>query len=94
MKIRAPRKAKKQAKRLKAVHDAFVMTQAAVSTAMVAIQIARIVSMPNPTLIPGWPALKSLKVAECAMNQADSVKNILSQIKPWQHFVRPKMKHL
>lgn len=87
MRHRAPRKKKKQAKRIKAAHDAFVMTQAAVSTAMGAVQLACIVARPNPTT-------KALEVAECTINQADAIKKILSQIKPWQHFVKPKMTHL
>lgn len=94
MKVRAPRKAKKQAKRLKSAHDATVMIKAALSTAMHTIQLAHIASRPIPKFDPGAIPLKSVDVAQTVMHAAESMQNILSEIKPWQHFVKPKMRHL
>lgn len=94
MTIRAPRKAKKQAKKLVAVHNGMVMMQAAVSAAMHAVQVAHIASRPTPTFIPSDISQKALSVAEVCIDGAKSMQSIMSEIKTWHHFVKPKMRHL
>lgn len=94
MKNRAPRKAKKQAKKLKSKHDSVIMAKTALSTALGAIQLASIASQPNPTFNPAWPAMKAISITQHCLTQAEVIKNILSEIKPWQEFVKPKMRHL
>lgn len=94
MKHRAPRKKKKQAKRLKALNDAFIMTQAAVSCVMTMVQVAHIAGRPNPTFIPTAIVDKAIDVAQATKDGATAITSIMAQIKTWQHFVKPKMTHL
>lgn len=91
---RAPRKAKKQAKKLVTVHNGMVMMQAAVSAAMHAVQVASISSRPTPTFIPSGISQKALSVAEVCIDGAKSIQNIMSGLKTWCDFVKPKMRHL
>lgn len=94
MKIRAPRKAKKQAKRLKSAHDAMVMVKAAMSVAMHALQVAQISSRPVPRFDSDALPSKALAITEVTIDAAKSMSSIMSEIKPWQEFVKPKMRHL
>lgn len=94
MKNRAPRKAKKQAKKLKAKNDNTVRVKAMLSAAMHAIQLAHISSRPTPTFDSGTVASKALAVVDVTIDAANSMQSIMSEIKPWQEFVKPKMRHL
>jgi hypothetical protein len=86
MKIRAPRKKKKKAKKLKAFNDSVVMVQAAMIAASGVAQIAIISGTPS-----GTPALKTLAIAQNLIDSTHTMSECLKQIKPWIAFV-PKYK--
>lgn len=86
MKNRAPRKKKKQAKKLKTAHDAVIMAKSAVIIMQGVMQTAMINSMVNyPPIVT--PALKVLKVVEVVQNTATAMAQCTSEFKPWTHFV-------
>lgn len=81
MKDRRPRKLKKQAKRKKLTHDAFVMAQAAVVTAQTFSKLAII----NSTPFLSYPS-KAMSVVAHTQNATKAIQLVLSQIKPWRAF--------
>lgn len=82
MKLRAPRKKKKKAKKLKAANDAMVMARTAMITANSYAQVAIIRSTPLEI-----PAIKAVKVAQTLVETAKAIGTSMSDIKHWTHFV-------
>lgn len=88
MKNRIPRKLKKHAKKRKAIADAIVLSQCAISSVMSAAQLAMISS--SPILQDSDRISKVLRIVEVAKNAAEIISRHTQQIKPWQHFARWK----
>ncbi len=88
MKNRVPRKKKKQAKKVKARHDAMILVQTAISTIQGAMRAAMIASRPTPSYQPGGIAFKSASAAMNVLDTAESVIGIMSEIKPWREHVK------
>lgn len=82
MKLRAPRKKKKKAKKLKSDNDAMVMARTAMITANSYAQVAIISSTPSQI-----PAIKALSVAQTLIETAKAISTSMSDIKHWTHFV-------
>lgn len=88
MKYRAPRKKKKQAKRLKAANDAMIIARTSIISVQAAMQLAIISATPcSPYSRFGSVAEKTLRVVEITMDTAKAIKTSMSDIKPWIHFV-------
>lgn len=84
MEKRYPRKLKKIAKKRKSKADAIIMVQSAIDSAIAAARVARIQAQPSF----GVTAPKALSIASAVLESALAIKNILSQIKPWQYYTR------
>lgn len=82
MKHRAPRKKKKQAKKLKAAHDISIMVRTQIIAAQSTAQVAIIAASPAAA-----PAFKALKVASVMIGTARWIQASLSEIKHWTSFV-------
>jgi hypothetical protein len=87
MKDRRPRKLKKKAKKLKASDDAIVMMKAAMVSLSGAMQLACVASTPIPAHFnPAMAQIKSIRAAQCAVESAQSIQKVMSEIKPWREF--------
>lgn len=82
MKLRAPRKKKKKAKKLKAANDALIMARTAMITAQSYAQLAIISSVPVESV-----AIKALRVASIVIDAAKGIQLSLQDIKHWTYFV-------
>lgn len=85
MKHHAPRKKKKQAKKLKAANDAIVMVRTAMISTQSFAQIAIISATPLNQITS--IAEKALKVAMVTIDAAKAVAKSMSDIKHWGYFV-------
>lgn len=88
MKQRFPRKLKKIAKKRKSKADAIIMGMSVVSAAMSMSQVLMIQSKAIPKVENHAELIneKRIHTAQAIFDSAAAIKNILSEIKPWQYY--------
>lgn len=90
MKQRFPRKLKKIAKKRKGQADVMIMGMSVVSAAISMSQVLIIQSKPIPKVENRVELIneKRIQTVQAILDSATAIKNILSQIKPWQYYAK------